>query len=49
MIVLTDDVSMLGVLFQDSIENGELFNYNSLMQLLFLGVTKPDNWFSNLV
>ena len=49
MVVVSDVVSMAGVLFKDSIENRKLFKNEDLMQLLFPGVTKPDIMFPNLM
>ena len=49
MTVLSDAVSMAGVLFKESIENRKLFKDEGLMQLLFPGVTEPEDLFPNLM
>ena len=49
LIVVSDVVSMAGVIFKDSIENRKLFKDEDLMQLLFPGVTKPEIMFPNLM
>ena len=47
LIVVSDVVSMAGVIFRDSVKNRKLFKDEDLMQLLFPGVTKPDTMFPN--
>ena len=49
LVVVSDVVSMAGVIFKDSIENMKLFKDEDLMQLLFAGVTKPEIMFPNLM
>ena len=48
-IVLSDVVSMAGVIFKDSIENRKLFTDEDLMQLPFPGLLKPEIFYPNLM